>query len=62
MNIWNKKYCEIRDNCFYAGKYRSAAHSICNLKYSASKKFLIDCHNGFKLWLSFYYKRASRRT
>ena len=34
----DKKYCKIRDHCHHAGKYRDAAHSICNLKYVASKK------------------------
>ena len=30
--IWKiKKYCKVRDRCHYAGEYRGAAHSICNL-------------------------------
>ena len=29
-----KKYCKVRDHCYCAGKYRSAAHTICNLKFS----------------------------
>ena len=33
----DKKYCKIRDHCHYAGKYRGAAHTICNLKYSVPK-------------------------
>ena len=36
----DKKYCKVRDHCHYAGEYRSAAHSICNLKYGVLKKFL----------------------
>ena len=28
------------------GEYRRTAHSICNLKYSASKKFPVTFHNG----------------
>ena len=28
--VKDKKYCKVRDHCHYMGKYRSAAHSICN--------------------------------
>ena len=34
----DKKYCKIRDNCYYRGEYRGAAHSICNLKYTYLKR------------------------
>ena len=33
----DKKYHEVRDHCHYTGKYRGAALSICNLKYSVPK-------------------------
>ena len=36
----DRKYRKIRDHYHYTGKYRGAAHSICNLKYSEPKKFL----------------------
>ena len=35
----------VRDHCHYTGEYRGAAHSICNLKYSAPKKVPIVFHN-----------------
>ena len=44
--VKDKKYRKVRDNCHYTGKYRSAVHSICNLKYSVPKKILIAFHNG----------------
>ena len=30
-------YDKIRDHCHYTGKYRGAAHNICNLKYRTPK-------------------------
>ena len=41
----DKKYCKVRDHCYYTGEYKRAANSICNLKYSLSKKILIAFHN-----------------
>ena len=34
----NIKYRKLRDHCHYTGKYRSAAHSICNLKFNVLNK------------------------
>ena len=44
----DKKCCEVRDHCYCTGKYRGAAHSICNLKYSVPHKIPSVFHNGFK--------------
>ena len=58
--IYNKKFCydndsknfknyqKVRDHCHYTGKYRGAAHSICNLQYKTTKKIPVVFHNGFK--------------
>ena len=40
-----KKYCKVRDHCHNTGDYRGEAHSICNLKYSLSKRIPIVFHN-----------------
>ena len=41
-----KKHYKVRDHCHYTGKYRGAAHNICNLKYKISKEIPIVFHNG----------------
>ena len=42
----DKEYRKVRDHCHYTGEYIGAAHSICNLKYSVTKKNPIVFHNG----------------
>ena len=37
----DKKYCRVRDHWHYIGKYRDAAHSISNLKYSIPIEILV---------------------
>ena len=41
-----KKNPKIRHHCYYAGKYRDAGHSICNLKYVIPKEITTVFHNG----------------
>ena len=33
-NTKDINYQKVRDHCHYTGKYRGAAHSICNLKFN----------------------------
>ena len=42
----DKKHYKVRDHCHYTGKYRGAAHNICNLRYKISKEIPIVFHNG----------------
>ena len=42
----DQKYCKVRDHYHYPGEYSSAAHSICNLKYSIPKTIPVVFHNG----------------
>ena len=32
---------KVRDHCDYTGKFRGAAHNICNLRYNVPKKIPI---------------------
>ena len=40
------KHIKVRDHCHYTGKFRGAAHSICNLRYKIPKKISVVFHNG----------------
>ena len=42
----DKKHYKVRDHCYYTGKYRGAAHNICNLRYKIPKEIPIVFHNG----------------
>ena len=42
----NNKYHEVRNHCHYTGKYRGAAHDICNLRYKTPKEIPVVFHNG----------------
>ena len=42
----NKKNYKVRDHCHYTGKYRGAAHNICNLRYKIPKEIPIVFHSG----------------
>ena len=41
----DKKHYKVRDHCHYTGKYRGAAHNICNLRYKISKEIPVVFHN-----------------
>ena len=41
----DRNYRKVRDHCHYAGKYRSTAHIICNLKYIIPKTIPVVLHN-----------------
>ena len=42
----DKKHYKVRDHCHCTGKYRGAAHNICNLRYKIPKEIPIVFHNG----------------
>ena len=41
----DKKNYKVRDHCHYTGKYRGAAHNICNLRYNVPKEVPAVFHN-----------------
>ena len=45
-NKYYKKLMKVKDHDHYTGKYRSEAHSICNLRYKTQKDILFVIHNG----------------
>ena len=38
-------YCKVRDHCHYNGKFRSAAHNICNQRYREQREIPVVLHN-----------------
>ena len=43
-----KIYQKFRDHCHYSGKFRNAAHSICNLRYKIQREIPVVLHNDSK--------------
>ena len=43
-----KLYKKVKDHCHYAGNFRGAAHSICNLRYKVHREIPAKIHNGSK--------------
>ena len=41
----DKNNCKVRDHCHYIGKYRGAAHNICNLTYKVLNEISVAFHN-----------------
>ena len=41
----NKNYHKVKDYSHYTGKYRGAAHDICNLRYKILKEISVVFHN-----------------
>ena len=56
-----KKMQKVRDHCHYTGKYRRAAHSICNLRYKIKKEIPVLFHNGSTYDYHFIIKYLARK-
>ena len=46
FNKNDKKQQKVRDHCHYTGKYRGAAHNICNFRYKVPKEIPVVSNNG----------------
>ena len=53
-------YHKVRDHCHYTGKFRGAAHNICNLRYNVPKKIPIVFHNGSTYDYHFVIKKLAK--
>ena len=42
----NIKYLKVKDHCHYTGKYRGAAHGICNLRCNIRREVPVVFHKG----------------
>ena len=51
---------KVRYHCHYTGKYRGAAHSICNLRYKIPKEISVVFHNGSTYDYHFIIKQLAR--
>ena len=58
--VKDKTYQIVRDHCYYTGEYICAAHSICNLKYSAPKKSPTAFQNGLNSDYHFIIRVSTR--
>ena len=56
----NKKCEKVRNHCHYTGKYRRAAHNICNLRYKTPKEIPIVFHNGSTYDYHFIIKQLAK--
>ena len=56
----DKKQQKVRDHYHYTGKYRGAAHNICNLRYKIPKEIPVVFHNGSTYDYHFIIKELAK--
>ena len=57
----DKKHHKVNDHCHYTGKYRDAAHNICNLRYRIPKEIPVLFHNGSAYYYHFIIKKLIKK-
>ena len=55
----DRNYQKVRDHCHYTGKYRGAAHSVCNLKLNVPYEIPVVFHNGSNYGYHFIIKELA---
>ena len=55
----NKKYHKVKEHCHGTGKYRGAAHGICNLRYNIPRETPVVFHNGSTYDYHFIIKKLA---
>ena len=58
----NKNYHKVRGHYHYTGKYRGAAHRICNLRYKTPKEIPVMFHNGSTHDYHFVIKELTKKS
>ena len=52
---------QVRDHCLFTGKFRGAAHCICNLRYKVPQEIPVKIHNGSKYDYHFIIKELAEK-
>ena len=71
LHLWKKipkgllmiqNYRKVRDHCHYTGRYKGAAHSICNLKFHAPNEVPVVFHNDSNYDYQFIIKELANES
>ena len=59
--IQTKSYLKVRDRYHFTGKYRAAAHSICNLRFNVPSEIPVIFLSGSDYAYKLYHKGISKQ-
>ena len=59
--VKSKKYHKVRDNCYYADKYKGTAQNICNLKFNVPNEIPVVFRNGSNYDYRFIIKKVANK-
>ena len=59
-DVYDKTYRNVRDHFHQTGKYRGAAHGICNLKFKTSKEILLVFHSRTNCYYLFIITKPAK--